>query len=54
METVILNLSLVLIFILIVSIVYGIYDDIKTIRQLRRRIKEQKKMNEDFKKRHNL
>lgn len=54
METFTLNLILVLIAFFIVSLIYGIYDDIKTIRQLRQRIKKQKELNKDLKKRHKL
>lgn len=54
METFTLNLVLVLIAIFIVATFYGIYDDVKTIWQLRKRIKEQKQLNKDLKKRHNI
>ena len=48
------HLVLVLIALFIIATAYSVYDDIKTIRQLRKRIKQQKQLNEDFKKRHNL
>jgi cell division protein FtsL len=54
MEILTIVLLSVLLILFLVGTAYSIADDIKKIRQLRKRIKEQKRLNEDFKKRHNL
>jgi cell division protein FtsL len=54
MEILTIFLLGILLILFLVGTAYSVADDIKTIKQLRKRIKEENRLNEDFKKRHNL